>query len=481
MGTDQKLPAGRPALSGATMPVVNPATGETIGEVPRCDARDVDRAVAQAVGAYPAWRRTHPDERAQLLLDFADAVWADRERLLDLEVLDNGSPRRFLEPDIAIGVRYLRYFAGLAFEVRGQTIPVGAGRLDFTAREPFGVVARIIPFNHPIFFFLCRMAPPLVTGNTLIVKPSEYTSLTALALVDLLDKVFPPGVVSVLSGLGEEVGDALVTHPEVRRIAFIGSDEIGRLIQRRAAEVGVKEVTLELGGKSPLIVFDDADFESALLGAVAGTRHNFQGQACASTTRVFVQRGIYDEFVRRLGERLEGLNVGLPDDPEADLSAVVSRQQLERVLDYVAIGKEEGARLVTGGYRVESGDLAAGCFVRPTLFADVDPAGRLAQEEIFGPVIAAMPFDDYEDAIALANQTQFGLAASVYTADLSKALRFADEVEAGYVWVNENQRHFLGTPYGGFKDSGIGKEEDMGELESYTRVKNVHIAYEVGA
>lgn len=465
------------ATSGATLDAVNPATGEVIAQVPRCGPDDVAAAVAAADRAGRAWRRLEPAARAACIHRLADAVEADQHRLVDLEVADNGTPRRELELDLRIGVNALRYFAGLVLQVRGETVPVGPGRLNYTLREPFGVVARILPFNHPLMFALARLAPPLLMGNTLIVKPSEHTSLSALALADHIEAIFPPGVVSVLTGLGSEVGDAIVAHPGVRRIAFIGSLAAGLAIQRRAASDTVKTVTLELGGKSPLAVFADADPDTALEGAITGMRLNLQGQACGATTRLLLQRDIHDEFLRRLAERVEAIRVRMPEDPEAEIGALVSREQFDKVLRYIELGRQEGAEVLAGGGPRLDGAFERGRFMHPTLLAGAAPDSRVAQEEIFGPVLLALPFDDYDDAIRLANGVRYGLTASVYTGDLATAHAFASDVDAGYVWVNENQRHFPGTSYGGVKDSGLGREEDVPELESYTQVKNVHVAF----
>jgi acyl-CoA reductase-like NAD-dependent aldehyde dehydrogenase len=324
-------------------------------------------------------------------------------------------------------------------------------------------------------FAATKLAAPLIAGNAVILKPSEYTSLSALAIATHLERIFPAGVVSVLTGYGSEVGDALVAHPDVPRIAFTGAAPTGRLIQRRAAEVAVKSVTLELGGKNPIVIFPDADLDAAVEGAVAGMNFTWQGQSCGSTSRMLVHRDIHQEFVARVAERISGLRVGAPLDPGSDTGAIVNEGQLEKILDYVRIGREEGAELVTGGERVTEGELAKGLFVRPTLFDGVDPAGRLAQEEIFGPVMAAIPYDDYDDAIRIANGVDYGLTASVFTRDLSIAHSFARDVEAGLVWVNDTSKHFLGAPFGGMKNSGIGREEDLSEMLSYTRVKNVNV------
>ncbi len=467
-----------PAASGRTIEAVDPATGKLLGQFPRCDAVDVDVAANAAHRAAMQWRQVEAQERAELLLQFAAAVERRGPELAHLDTQDNGSPLREMTRDVDIAVRQLRYLAGLALEVKGASLPARTGRLQLTVREPFGVVGRIIAFNHPLMFCATKLAAPLLAGNAVIMKPSEFTSLSALAMAEDLQRIFPPGVVSILTGYGHEVGDALVHHAAVRRLAFIGSGSTGRRIQARAAtSSALKTVTLELGGKNPLVVFDDADLDQAVDGAVAGMNLTWQGQSCGSTSRLLVQRGVYEEVVRRVGERFAALRTGSPFDPGNDSGALVNRAHLDKVLSYVEVGHAEGARLVAGGERLDDGVHADGNFVAPTLFADVDPGGRLATEEIFGPVLAATPFDDYEDAIALANGVDYGLTAAVYTQSLRTAMAFCRDVEAGYVWVNESSRHFAGLPYGGYKDSGVGRDEDISEIESYTQVKAMTINF----
>jgi len=382
-----------------------------------------------------------------------------------------------MRKDAHIAVGQLRYFAGLALQLRGETIPTGFDRLDYTLQEPFGVVGRILPFNHPLMFAASRVAAPLIAGNTLILKPSEHTSLSALRFGELVADILPAGVLNVVTGLGAEAGDALVVHPGVPRVSFIGSVAVGRAIQQRAATHVVKTVTLELGGKNPMVVFPDADLELAVDGALRGMNFTWQGQSCGSLSRVIVHEAIYDAFLERLVDRVSSLRPGMPEDPDAQTGAIVNAGQLEKVLGYVRLGVEEGARLCTGGDRITVGDLANGLFVRPAVFADVAVESRLAQEEIFGPVLSVLRFSDEAEAVSIANATRFGLTASVFTTDLGIAHRFAEAVDAGYVWVNEVSRHLPGTPYGGVKDSGLGREEDFDELLSYTQLKNVHVKY----
>jgi acyl-CoA reductase-like NAD-dependent aldehyde dehydrogenase len=465
------------AVSGAVLDVVNPATNQVIGQIPRCDERDVENAVAAAKRAAPAWRAAEPQMRAAALLAFADQVAERGEELARLDSLDNGSPLHEMRNDIGLATSQVRYLAGLALEVRGRTMPETPGHLHYTMRQPFGVVARIIAFNHPLMFAATKIAAPLIAGNCVILKPSEFTSLSALAMAQDLARLFPPGVVQILTGLGGEVGDALVRHPGIGRIAFIGSAATGRRIQASAATTAVKTVTLELGGKNPIVVFPDADLDLAVEGAIRGMNFTWQGQSCGSTSRLLVHRDCYDELVSKVGERLAKMRPGSPLDPASDTGAIVTPQQLDKVLSYIEIGKSEQARLVTGGERLTDGDLANGNFVTPALFADVDPAGRLATEEIFGPVLAAIPFGDYDEAVAIANSVEYGLTASVFTRDLRTALAFSRDVDAGYVWVNETSRHFIGAPFGGVKNSGVGREEDLEEIESYTQLKSVNIRF----
>ncbi|HEY2643069.1 MAG TPA: aldehyde dehydrogenase family protein [Galbitalea sp.] len=466
------------ARSGETIDVHNPATGELLGRIPNCATADVNVAVTAAQAAFPAWRRLPATERAKCLYELAGTIEGAREELAQLDADDNGTPVSELEKDVDIGAAELRYFAGLALLTEGKTVPTGWGRVNYTLREPFGVVGRIIPFNHPLLFATMKIAAPLIAGNTLVLKPSEHTSLTALRLAEDFKRIFPPGVINVITGYGRDAGDSLVAHPDVRRIAFIGLAETGRAIQARAAEVGVKTVTLELGGKNPIVIFPDADLDKAVDGAIRGMNFTFQGQSCGSTSRLMVHRDIRSEFVDRLVDKIAALRVGLPRDRNTEVGSLVNRQQRDKVAGYIELGLQEGARLLVGGTIPDDTVLANGFFLSPAVFADVKPGMRLAREEIFGPVLAVIEFDTYETGIALANDTRFGLTASVYTEDLRIAHSFARDVEAGFVWVNDSGKHFLGTPFGGYKDSGIGREEDTEELHSYTQIKNVNIAFD---
>ena len=467
----------RAARSGETIDVINPATGEVVGTVPRCSSVDVDDAVRSALHAFDTWRGVHALERGRCVLAFAELIGEHAEELALLDVVENGSPIHEMRGDAQKAIAQLRYFAGLALHLRGETIPGDFDRVNYTLMQPFGVVARIVPFNHPLMFAAGKTAAPLIAGNTVIVKPSEHTSTSALRLGELASEAFPPGVFNVVTGYGHEAGDALVTHPDVRRVAFIGSAQIGRTIQQRAASHVVKTVTLELGGKNPIVVFEDADLEAAIDGALGGMAFTWQGQSCGSTSRLLVHRSLHEEFVARLGERMDALRCGPPQEETTDTGAIVHRGQYEKVLGYLQLGRDEGARVVAGGGPPDDPQLATGLFVRPTLFDDVAADSRLAQEEIFGPVLVAMPFETYDEALAIANSVSLGLTASVYTSDLATAHRFARDIEAGYVWVNDTQTHFPGAPYGGFKDSGVGREEGIEELVSYAQVKNVNVNF----
>lgn len=468
----------RAARSGASIDAYNPATGELFARFPRGDAADVDDAVAAAQSAFRAWWATPPLDRAACLQRLAALIEEHAHELAMLDVTDNGSPIREMRKDAGIAAGQLRYFAGLALEQRGETIPVAHGRLNYTLRHPFGVVGRIIPFNHPLMFFATKLAAPLIAGNTIVIKPSEHTSISALRLGELARDVFPPGVVNIVTGLGSEVGDALVTHPGVRRLAFTGSAAIGRSIQARAAAHVVKVVTLELGGKNPIVVFPDADLDRAVDGAMKGMNFTWQGQSCGSTSRLLVHHSVREQLVERLAQRMSAMRAGPPGEETTETGAIVHRRQYEKVLGYLDVAREEGLRLVTGGRSPEGPDFAAGLFIEPTLYDDVPADSRLLREEIFGPVLVVLPFSDYDEAVRISNEVAFGLTASVFTRDLATAHAYARDVEAGYVWVNDVSMHFPGTPYGGVKDSGVGREESLEELLSYTQTKNVNILFD---
>lgn len=485
---ESQLPVGRawdlliggelvPPRDGATMSAINPATGRALCEIPLGSPEDVSRAVSAAKASFPLWRDTSAAERASLVSRLADAVEAHGDELALLDTWDNGSPIREMRNDVRFAAAQMRYFAGLALQLRGETIPTPDGSLDFTLHEPFGVVGRIIPFNHPLLFAAARIAAPLVAGNTVVLKPSEQTSLSALRLGELAREILPAGVLSVVTGYGDTVGDALVRHPDVPRIAFTGDVAVGRRIQASAAETVVKTVTLELGGKNPIIVFPDADIDDAVAGALRGMNFTWQGQSCGSTSRLFVHRSIFDAFVDALGARMDALRQGDPTDETTEVGAIVSERQHAKVMTYIEMGLDHpGARLVAGGGPPQDDALRDGLFVRPTLFVLEDDDIPLVREEIFGPVLVAMAFETYEEVIERANSVKFGLTASVWTPDVRTALRAARDLQAGYVWVNTSSTHIPGAPFGGVKSSGVGREEGIEELYSYTQVKNVNIA-----
>lgn len=460
------------AKSGQFIESHSPATGELLGRIPRLDKEDVDRAVDSAAKAAVSWRKTPVQERVAMVNALADRLEQRGEELARLDALDNGTPIWVMRRIVKMASTFMRYQANLATEVHGETVPDEFDHLNISIQEPFGVTARIVPFNHPLMNATVKLVPALVTGNTVLLKPSEFTSLSALELAKDFMELFPRGVINVITGFAQEAGHAIIDHPVVRRIAFVGGANGGRAIQERAARAGVKNVTLELGGKNPIVVFPDADLDAAAEAAVTGMNFGWQGESCASTSRLMVHESIHDEFVARVAAKIDALKPGDPLDETVDTGAIASQPQFEKVLNYIDLGKQEG-RLVAGGGRATVDTLEDGLFVRPTMFDGISPGARIAQEEIFGPVLVAIKFKDYDDAVQIANGIEYGLTASVFTSDYKTAHRFSRDVEAGYVWVNTVSRLLPGTPYGGIKNSGIGREGHLEELYSFTNTKNI--------
>jgi len=457
---------------GAHFATIDPATEEPIAEIARGGAPDIDRAVRAADAAMKGpWSRLAPAERGALLFKLADAVAANREELARLETLDVGKPLKDSLGDVDGVVTTLRYNAGAADKMQGETIPLGPDVVDFTLLEPLGVTAHIVPWNFPLGMAIRSLAPALAAGCTAVLKPAEQSSLSALKFAELLpDAGFPKGVVNVVTGYGEEAGEALVRHPLVRGITFTGSVETGRKILAAAAP-GIKPVVLELGGKNPMIVFADADLDRAVADALAGSFENC-GQVFSSSSRYLLEPAIREDFLGMLAAKAEALNVG-PGMDNPDIGPIVSSEQYEKVTGYVARGSADGARLRTGGNRPRH--LQRGYFIAPTIFDRVDPSAAIAREEIFGPVGVALDIEGEEQAVDLANGLGYGLAAGIYTSDISRALRLARRIQAGSIWINGWWMGGVQAPTGGVKDSGIGRERGLAGIRNYLQIKNVAI------
>ncbi|MGA2579912.1 MAG: aldehyde dehydrogenase family protein [Bryobacteraceae bacterium] len=457
----------------AWFPVYDPSTEEIIAEVPDADAADIDRAVEAAVAAFESgpWPQTTAQDRGRLLFNMAGRIRAHAPHLAELESRNCGKPIVEAEYDINDTATCFEYYGGMATKVLGHVNPVPDNALSLALREPVGVAGQIVPWNYPLLMAAWKLAPALAAGCTCVLKPAEQTPLTALEIAGWFAEAgFPPGVVNVVPGFGESAGAPLVAHPGVDKIAFTGSAAVGKLIMKSAADT-VKRVTLELGGKSPNIFFADADFEAAIDGALFGVFIN-QGEVCSAGSRILVEKPIYHKFVEAMVEKSKRIRLGPPLDRETKMGPLVSREQYDRVRQYQELGKSE-ARLVAGGGRAPGE--AKGYYVEPTIFADVDNSARIARDEIFGPVAAVIPFDGEADAIRIANDTPYGLAAAVWSRDIFRAFRIVKALRAGIVWVNHMQPTHVEAPWGGYKQSGFGRELGPWGIEEYLETKQVYI------
>jgi 2-formylbenzoate dehydrogenase len=462
------------SMSGERFATVNPANGRALAHVSDAGPGDVERAVASSKRAQRDWSHTPVRERGAMLRALAAVLREHVEELATLDALDSGNPLTAMRNDVDWGATLLEYFSEAATALDGDAIRASTPNLHYTERVPYGVVGRIIPFNHPLFFAAGKVAAPLMAGNTVVLKPSDITPLSALRLGELSAGILPPGVLSVLPSSAVDTSRSLVAHPDVRRIGFIGSETVGRAIQADAAASGVKDVSLELGGKNALIVCPDADLAAAADGIVRGMNFAWsQGQSCGSTSRVLLHEDIADEVTDRVVRAVAALRVGDPMREATQMGPLASQAQMDKSLHHIDTARREGARLLTGGGRAEN--LAAGYFVAPTVFDQVTDGMTLAHEEVFGPVMAILRWRDEEEAIRIANATRYGLTASVWTRDLSRAITLSRRLEAGYLWINGSSQHFWGMPFGGVKSSGLGREESVDELLSYTEVKAVNI------
>jgi betaine-aldehyde dehydrogenase len=462
------------AVRGGEMPVSSPATGEALGAASIGDAEDVARAVAAASEAFQRWRDVPAQERATCIRKAATALRTNAEELAWIDAMDTGNPFNAMLYDVQISAAYMDYFAGLVTEMKGATIPIAANILNYTVREPLGVVARIGAFNHPLLFVGGKAGAPLAAGNTLIVKPAEQTPLSALRIAELWHDIFPPGVFNIVTG-GRDAGAALVEHSGVAKVGFIGSVAAGRAVMQAAGK-SLKALTLELGGKNALIACADAGIEEVAEGVVRGMNFRYvTGQSCNSTSRVFLHEDIHEAALKEIVRRVSALKLGLPSDRDAEVGCLSSLAQFDKTLDYIRKGVEDGARLAQGGRRSADPRLARGLFVEPTVFADVDDDMRIAREEIFGPVVSILRWRDEADLLKRVNALEYGLTASIWTHDLDRAHRLASRVQAGYIWLNGASTHYVGVPFGGYKQSGMGREESIEELLACTQIKNVNL------
>ncbi|MCH3976541.1 MAG: aldehyde dehydrogenase [Bacilli bacterium] len=462
------------ASDKAVIKVFNPANGEYLTSIADASNEDVDLAVKAAHKAFKTWSQTTPVERAAILNKIADIIDANREVLATIETMDNGKPiRETMNADIPLAADHFRYYAAVIRSDEGVATMLDNNTMNVILREPVGVVGQIIPWNFPFLMAAWKLAPLIAAGDVSILKPSSTTSLSVLKLMELIQGIIPDGVINVITGKGSKSGDYLVHHSGLDKLAFTGSTEVGRGIGLAAAEKIIPS-TLELGGKSANIFFPDADLDMALEGAQMGILFN-QGQVCSAGSRILVHQDIYDEFVTRLAEAFKKVKVGNPLDANTQMGAQVDERQLNKILGYVDIGQKEGARVLVGGHRYTEGDAAKGYFMEPTLLVDVKNSMRVAQEEIFGPVGVVIPFKDIDEAIAIANDSDYGLAGGVFTRDINTALKVARSVRTGRMWVNTYNSFPAGAPFGGYKESGVGRETAKVALDHYSQTKNIII------
>jgi (Z)-2-((N-methylformamido)methylene)-5-hydroxybutyrolactone dehydrogenase len=465
------------ARSGKTFESTNPYTGRVWATAPEADEEDVDAAVKAAREAFDEgpWSKMTGTERARLIRRLAELLAENADDIAEVESTDNGKLLREMSGQLGALSEWYYYFAGAADKIQGETIPSDKPNFFvYTRREPIGVVGAIIPWNSPLLLLTFKLAPALAAGCTIVVKPAEQTPASTLEFAKLFEEAgFPPGVFNVVTGFGEGAGRPLVSHPGVDKVAFTGSTETGKQVMKDAAD-HLAKVTLELGGKSPNIVFADADLEAANNGVVSGI-FAATGQTCIAGSRLFVQEGAHDELVERLSEKAKDIKLGNPLDMETEMGPVAFKEQLDKVQDYIRIGQEEGAILVCGGKRPEEEGLKDGYFIEPTIFAEVDNRMQVARDEIFGPVLSVIPFEDEEELVRQANDTPYGLAAGVWTKDLQKAHRVAHALRAGTIWVNSYRTLSFNTPFGGYKMSGLGRENGLESLQEYTEVKSVWV------
>ncbi|HEX9298223.1 MAG TPA: aldehyde dehydrogenase family protein [Polyangiaceae bacterium] len=464
---------------GKTLDVTNPADGSLLARVGAAGGQDIDRAVQAARRALgdPSWRKMASSARGRLLWKIAELIEKNSDELATIESLNNGKTiREALRGDLPPSADIFRYYAGFTTKIHGETIPVDGDYLCYTLREPVGVCGQIVPWNYPLLMACWKIAPALACGNTVVLKPSEYTPLTALVLGELCKEAgVPDGVVNVVPGYGDPAGEALARHPDVDKIAFTGSIRTARRLLHASADTNLKKLSLELGGKSPLVVLDDADVDAAVRACFWGIFAN-KGEVCSASSRVIAHRKVKDEFVSKLAAKAKALRLGDPLDASTQMGAQVSARQLETILRYIEAGKNEGATLVAGGERDTEGTKGKGYFVKPTVFDDVKPSMTIAQEEIFGPVLAVLTASDDDEAVTLANGTTYGLVGAVFTRDVGRAHRLAREIAAGTVWVNLWSGFDSAAPFGGVKQSGWGREMGAQALDLYTQTKTVWVA-----
>lgn len=458
---------------GGYLETFNPATGESLGACADGNTSDVDSMVQAAQEGFKTWRKIKPLERAGLMKKVAAVLRDNADDLAMIDAANCGNPIREMKNDARVAAAMIDYCAGLVTEVKGETIPMGPDVVNMTVREPYGVVGRIVAYNHPIMFTAGKMGPPLAAGNVVIMKPPHQAPLSSYRMMELIHGIMPPGVINLLTA-DREGSSALVTHPKVPRISLIGSVPTGRAIAKAAAD-RLKHVTLELGGKNACVIYPDADLEKAAQAAIDGMNFTWCGQSCGSTSRLFIHSSVYDQVMKMALKRVEFYRPGLPTDMATTMGCIVSKPQLDKIMSYIDIAKSEGATLVFGGSRPSSPELSRGLFVEPTIFTDVKQSMRIANEEVFGPVLAVLKWEDEEDLFDQINSVEYGLTGSIWTTNLANAHRAASRIESGYIWINSVSSHFLGASFGGYKQSGIGREEGADELLSFSQVKNINI------